>query len=203
MESTAAKKQYTWKSLVVLLVITLGLAGISGFLTRDNMDVYATLSLPSFAPPGWAFPVAWGILYPAMAVAAWLSLRQLPENALPIALLYGAQLLANVIWPLLFFLQHAWGLSFVWLLLVFALALVTCLRFFQSSKWGRGIDVALPGLVGFCGGIEFLHCQAEPTVKLPCESCRLRLGGAARLFMEQHGAGPCPLAAFAYNIKAR
>lgn len=162
MESTAAKKQYTWKSLVALLAITLSLAGISGFLTRDSMDVYATLSLPSFAPPGWAFPVAWGILYPAMAVAAWLSLRQLPENALPIALLYGAQLLANVIWPLLFFLQHAWGLSFVWLLLVFALALVTCLRFFQSSKWGGGLMLPYLAWLAFAAVLNFSIARLNP-----------------------------------------
>lgn len=67
MELASGKPKFTWKSLVGLLVVTLGLAGLSGFLTRDSMDVYQTLHLPSFAPPGWAFPVAWGILYPAMA----------------------------------------------------------------------------------------------------------------------------------------
>ena len=162
MESTSGKEKFTWKSLVALLAVTLGLAGLSGFLTRNSMDVYQTLNLPAFAPPGWAFPVAWGILYPAMAVAAWLALRNNTGNTLSILLLYGAQLLANVIWPLLFFLQHAWGLSFVWLLLIFALALVTCIRFFKSSKWAGGLMVPYLAWLAFAAVLNFSIARLNP-----------------------------------------
>ena len=162
MELASGKPKFTWKSLVGLLVVTLGLAGLSGFLTRDSMDVYQTLNLPSFAPPGWAFPVAWGILYPVMAIAAWLTLRSSTGNVLPILLLYGAQLLANVIWPLLFFLQRAWGLSFVWLLLVFALALVTCIRFFKSSRWGGGLMMAYLAWLAFAAVLNFSIARLNP-----------------------------------------
>lgn len=162
MESTSEKPRYTWKSLVALLAFTLGMAGLAGFLTRNSMDVYKTIVLPPFAPPGWAFPVAWGILYPAMAVAAWLALRNSQGNALPTLLLYGAQLLANVIWPLLFFLQQAWGLSFVWLLLVFALALVTCVRFFQSSKWAGALMLPYLAWLAFAAALNFSIARLNP-----------------------------------------
>lgn len=134
MSDTQGAKTVTWRSLVVLLIVTLGLAGLSAFLTRNSMNVYTELSLPAYAPPGWFFPVAWSILYPAMAVAAWLYLRQENGNALPSLAFYFIQLLVNVIWPILFFLQKAWGLSFIWLVLLLALALLTGLRFFRKSK---------------------------------------------------------------------
>lgn len=162
MELASGKPKFTWKSLVGLLVVTLGLAGLSGFLTRDSMDVYQTLNLPPFAPPGWAFPVAWGILYPVMAIAAWLTLRSSTGNVLPILLLYGAQLLTNVIWPLLFFLQRAWGLSFVWLLLVFALALVTCINFFKSSRWGGGLMMPYLAWLAFAAVLNFSIARLNP-----------------------------------------
>ena len=106
--------------------------------------------------------VAWGILYPVMAIAAWLTLRGSTGNVLPILLLYGAQLLANVIWPLLFFLQRAWGLSFVWLLLVFALALVTCIRFFKSSRWGGGLMVPYLAWLAFAAVLNFSIARLNP-----------------------------------------
>ena len=80
MKKNVAEKPVTWRSLVVLLIITLGLAGISAFLTRNSMDIYQELTLPPFAPPGWVFPVVWSILYPTMAVATWFYLRARPPQ---------------------------------------------------------------------------------------------------------------------------
>ena len=84
------------------------------------------------------------------------------RNVIPILLLYGAQLLANVIWPLLFFLQRAWGLSFVWLLLVFALALVTCIRFFKSSRWGGGLMMPYLAWLAFAAVLNFSIARLNP-----------------------------------------
>ena len=55
MSDTQGTKTVTWRSLVVLLIVTLGLAGLSAFLTRNSMNVYTELSLPAYAPPGWFF----------------------------------------------------------------------------------------------------------------------------------------------------
>ena len=54
MKKNVAEKPVAWCSLVVLLIITLGLAGISAFLTRNSMDIYQELTLPPFAPSGCA-----------------------------------------------------------------------------------------------------------------------------------------------------
>ena len=42
---------------------------------------------------------------------------------------YALQLAANFIWPLIFFVLGAYLVAFLWLILLFALALVCALRF--------------------------------------------------------------------------
>ena len=163
MELASGKPKFTWKSLVGLLVVTLGLAGLSGFLTRDSMDVYQILHLPSFAPPGWAFPVAWGILYPAIAIAAWLTLRGSTGNVLPILLLYGAQLLANVIWPLLF-LTASLGVVVCLVAAGFRPGIGDVHPLFQEQPMGWRPYGALSGVVGLCGCTELFHSKAQPAV---------------------------------------
>ena len=162
MKKNVAEKPVTWRSLVVLLIITLGLAGISAFLTRNSMDIYQELTLPPFAPPGWVFPVVWSILYPTMAVATWFYLRARPPQPLPAIALYFVQLLVNVIWPILFFVQKALGLSFVWLLLLWALALTVCLYFYSHSKLAGGLFIPYLMWLAFAAVLNFSIARMNP-----------------------------------------
>jgi translocator protein len=82
---------------------------------------YAGLDKPPWTPPGWAFGVAWSILYTMMAVAAWLIWRRggFGVNRLPLSL-YGLQMLFNALWSWLFFglRQPGWALADLALLLL-------------------------------------------------------------------------------------
>ncbi|MDQ7728919.1 TspO/MBR family protein [Halomonas sp. SpR8] len=62
------------------------------------------LSKPSWTPPNIAFPIAWGILYLLMAIAAW-RIYIADESAWRTASLAvcALQLLANAAWSWLFF----------------------------------------------------------------------------------------------------
>ena len=162
MKKNVPEKPVTWRSLVVLLSITLGLAGISAFLTRNSMAIYQELTLPPFAPPGWVFPVVWSILYPTMAVATWLYLRARPPRPLPAMALYFVQLLVNVIWPILFFVQKALGLSFVWLLLLWALVLTVCLYFYRHSKLAGGLFIPYLMWLAFAAVLSFSIARMNP-----------------------------------------
>ncbi len=64
---------------------------------------YPALAKPWFTPPNWAFPVAWTLLFAAMAAAAWLVWRAGGRAARPALTLYGGHLALNVLWPLAFF----------------------------------------------------------------------------------------------------
>ena len=127
-------KQYTWKSLVVLIVGTLAAGAVIGFLTQKNSAFYDGLTKPVFAPPGWLFPVAWSLLYAAMATAMWFVLRAQGRDRYILLGLYIAQLAVNLLWPYLFFVQHALGLAFFWLLLLWMLAAIMMYQFFRESR---------------------------------------------------------------------
>ena len=96
MTETTGEKRYTWRSLVALVVATLGAGAIVGFLTQQNADFYAGLNKPVFAPPGWLFPVAWTLLYAAMATAMWFVLQARGRDRFILLGLYVAQLAVNL-----------------------------------------------------------------------------------------------------------
>lgn len=144
-----------WRSLIALLLMTLGGGGLVAFFIRDRMDFYDTLSKPVFAPPGWVFPVVWTLLYIAMAIAIWLGLRSdLPARRKALAL-YIAQLAVNLLWPVIFFMQHALGLAFVWLVLLWALVAILTAWLIQLSKPAGWLMVSYLAWITFAGVLNF------------------------------------------------
>ena len=140
-----------WRSLTALLLMTLGGGGLVAFLIRDQMDFYDTLSKPVFAPPGWVFPVVWTLLYIAMATAVWLGLRIGSPARLKALALYIAQLAVNLLWPVIFFMQHALGLAFVWLVLLWALVAILTAWLIQLSKPAGWLMVSYLAWITFAG----------------------------------------------------
>ncbi len=124
-----------WKKLVLCLMIPLLVGGLSALLTRNSMEIFETLQKPPFAPPGWLFPVAWTVLYLLMGTASYLVLESGgdPEKIRQALKVYGIQLAVNFLWPLLFFSLQRYLLSFLWLLLLLVLIVITLLRFRSLS----------------------------------------------------------------------
>lgn len=124
-------KKIQWKPLLINLAIPLAVGGLSAFLTRDAMKEFSQLHQPPLTPPAWVFPVAWTILYLLMGLAAYLvSTAPRRERERRSALwAYAAQLLANFVWPLLFFRGKLWLPAFFWLLLLWTMVLGTLLLF--------------------------------------------------------------------------
>ena len=119
----------TKKLLYLGLPLTVG--GLAALLTGGGMKAFASLNQPPLSPPGWLFPVVWTALYLAMG---WASFRVLvsgtPEGEKKRALrLYGLQLLANFLWPLLFFGLRWYLVSFFWLVVLWVLIFNTMLSF--------------------------------------------------------------------------
>ena len=121
-----------WKPLLLALLIPLAVGGLAGFLTRESMMVFEMVEKPPLSPPGWLFPVVWTALYLMMGLASYLVAvsGQPAGDALNI---YGIQLAVNFLWPILFFNFRLFGLSLVWLVLLWVLVLVTLLRFWRIS----------------------------------------------------------------------
>lgn len=124
------KKKWYW---LVCIALPLAVGGLAGFITKDSFEIYSQLNLPPFSPPGWVFPVAWTLLYLGMGIASGLVLSSgaSQEQVLPALRLYALQLAVNFVWPLLFFGQSLYLVSFFWLLLLLLLVAVLTFWFYR------------------------------------------------------------------------
>lgn len=111
------------KPLVVSLLISLGIGGLASFLTRNSMDIYQDIVLPSFAPPSWLFPVAWTILYVLMGISAYMIYESKSELKGLALTVYITQLIVNFIWPLLFFNGRMFLAAFICLMILWLMVL--------------------------------------------------------------------------------
>lgn len=139
------------KPLLISLAATLGAGGLAALLTRDSMQEYAALNQPPLAPPGWLFPVVWTILYVLMAVAAYLVFVYGSSGRSGALLLYGIQLVFNVLWTVFFFNLHWYLFSFLWLAALWLLILLTTLRFWRERKSAGLLMLPYLAWVAFAG----------------------------------------------------
>lgn len=116
--------------------VPLLVGGLSGFLTRGNMETYATLNRSPLTPPGSVFPVVWTILYILMGIASYLVLTSnAPSQHISKALkVYLLQLVVNFFWSIIFFNLEMYLFAFVWLVLLWILILITIIKFNKVSK---------------------------------------------------------------------
>ncbi len=122
--------------ILISVAIAEGVGFLSGLLSGDIGAVYQQLQQPPLAPPGWIFPIAWGILYALMGIAAgliWLNNGDMlaRRNALN---LYAIQLFVNFTWSIIFFRFMAFGAGVAVVLLLDVLVLLTLLRFWKISR---------------------------------------------------------------------
>lgn len=87
---------WTIAPFIALVFIT----SLAGAFFRPG-QWYKDLAKPSWTPPDWLFPVAWGLLYVAMAYAAW---RVWDLAGLgPAVAVWCVQLVFNAGWSAVFF----------------------------------------------------------------------------------------------------
>lgn len=122
-----------WKKLLPCIALPLAVGGLAAFLIKDSMEIFKILDKPPLAPPEWAFPVAWTILYVLMGIASYLVLISDKQKRGALAL-FAVQLAFNFFWPIFFFNLEAYLFSFVWIVILWILILLTMLRFFGISK---------------------------------------------------------------------
>ncbi|WP_311064696.1 TspO/MBR family protein [Halomonas sp. DWK9] len=122
-------------SLLALLVslLLVGAAAATGARFRPD-GWYRALRKPHWTPPDLAFPIAWGILYLLMAIAAW-RIYMADDSPLRSASLavYGVQLLANAAWSWLFFGRKQIGAALVDIVVLLGLITLAIGLFAQVS----------------------------------------------------------------------
>ncbi len=133
-----------YKTLIISIAIPLAVGGLSALLTMGSMEHFSKLEQPPLSPPGWLFPVVWTILFTLMGIASYLvvmSNATLEDKAKALKY-YGLQLVFNFFWSILFFNFDLYYFSFVWILVLLALILVTMTLFYRIDK--RTLFLLLP-----------------------------------------------------------
>lgn len=126
-----------WLVFALCVVGPLAVGYLSGMSTADSVRTwYVGLAKPSFNPPSWVFGPVWTLLYLCMGGAAFLvwnsgTDRRIVRRAL---LWFGAQLIANGVWSLLFFGLRNPGLAFLEILLLLAMIVLTTRLFWSQSR---------------------------------------------------------------------
>lgn len=122
-----------WKVYVVFVLLTELVGVIAGLISRIAMENYGNMTnnVP-LAPPAILFPIVWTLLYALMGISAariWLvDLSPMRTYALRV---YGIQLAVNFFWSIIFFNFEAYGLAFVWIILLWSL-IVLMIRSFDK-----------------------------------------------------------------------
>ena len=128
--------------LVVFIAISFAVAALGTLATLENVDGwYADAEKAPWSPPNFLFGPVWTVLYPLMAIAAWLVWRERARvNVRPALTMYVIQLVLNALWtPVFFGLYPSIGVPALWGALVIILALdvmvlVTMLRFWPVRR---------------------------------------------------------------------
>lgn len=123
-------------ALVGFLAVTFAAGAIGSAATFPAVkDWYPTLVKPSWTPPNWLFGPAWTTLYIFMSVAAWRVWRRADAaGARTVLQLYGAQIVLNALWSILFFNLRQPLLGLVDILLLWSLLVVLLIRFWRADR---------------------------------------------------------------------
>ncbi|HWL48179.1 MAG TPA: TspO/MBR family protein [Sphingomonadaceae bacterium] len=152
-----------WALVMVPLLLLLGMAsGIisgSGYANRW----FAALDKPAAMPPGWAFGVAWTILYVLMglALATVLGARGARRRRIAIAV-FVVQFVMNLAWSPLFFAAHQVDAALILIALLFIVAAVTAWRFFRIRPVAGLLLVPYLAWLLFAGYLNYEIARLNP-----------------------------------------
>lgn len=139
-------------AVAIAIPTTVGI--IAAALTRDSMDIYDTLKVPPFAPPGILFPIVWTLLYVFMGVSSALVFidRELaPYETRKGFLLYGASLILNFSWSIIFFKLQASFFALLVLGVLLYTIIKTIIEYYKVKPLAAFLQIPYALWVGFAG----------------------------------------------------
>ncbi|MGV1015310.1 MAG: TspO/MBR family protein [Methyloceanibacter sp.] len=148
------------RSIAVPVIAALGCLAawfLGGLLTRPNLDWYATLAKPGFAPPNDVFPVVWTILYAVMAVSAWIAWRApgKDEDRKLAFIWFFIQLAIGVAWSYAFFWLHSPGAGVIVIMALLIAIVITIVLFDRLSRMAALLLIPYALWVCFATGLNF------------------------------------------------
>lgn len=106
------------KEFIISLLIPLVVGVVSGLLSRNGMMEFESLKMPSFAPPGFIFPIVWTILYILMGISSYLIYDSNDYYKNCCLVIYGLSLFLNFLWSPIFFGLELRLFALIWLIVL-------------------------------------------------------------------------------------
>ena len=151
--------------LVLWAAVCLFAAAVGAFASLRAATFYAELVRPDWAPPAAVFGPVWTILYAMMAVAAWLVWRRREIRPARIALAFFVlQLVLNALWSWLFFGWNQGALSFLDIVLLWALIVATLVLFWRISPLAGLLLVPYLAWVTFAAALNYEIWQLNRSI---------------------------------------
>lgn len=144
------------KPLIISLLVSLGVGGLSAIFTMGSMDIYKSLVQPPLAPPSWLFPIVWTILFILMGISAYMIYMSSSNDKNSALTLYAIQLIFNFLWSIIFFNLEAYLFAFIWLILLFLLILAMVIYFYRIDKIAGILQLPYLLWVCFAGYLNFM-----------------------------------------------
>jgi translocator protein len=159
----------TWATLLAFLAATFS-AGVSGALFRPGLW-YRGLSKPAWTPPDALFPVAWTLLYLAMAVAVWWVALSPSTLALPALALWSWQLVLNALWTPVFFGLRRPGAGMVVMAVLWVVAALATWTFWQISTLSGALMLAYLAWLTYAAALNLAiwRMNPGPALRAPAE----------------------------------
>ena len=132
-----------WKTYLFWIALAEGVGALAGWLTREGTQWYQEFAVkPPLSPPGWVFPVVWGILYALMGIGAARVSLTVPSTERSAGLnLFVAQLVVNFFWSLIFFNLRAYGFALAWIGLLWVLIVWMIFAFRKTDKLAARLQI--------------------------------------------------------------
>lgn len=123
--------------LIIFLLIPQLAGGIGSIFTASSVGGwYKTLNRGPLNPPGWVFGPMWTALFLLMGYSLYMI--WIDENAKDkkwAYLIFGAQLLLNTFWSIIFFGFQNPGLAFLEILILWLAIVANMIFFWRVNRW--------------------------------------------------------------------
>lgn len=120
-----------WVLLIVFVILANLIGSIGSLWTDSDSDWYKGLNKSKLNPPGWAFGVAWTLIFTLIGISFYF-IYSAPFSKLKVAalILFGVQFLFNILWSYLFFGLQSPLYGFIGIILVEMFVLATAILFY-------------------------------------------------------------------------
>lgn len=151
--------------LLISLAVSFAAAAIGSVFTFSAIPTwYALLAKPSFSPPNWLFGPVWSLLYTLMGVALFRvwntkpTASTKPRRTLAFSL-FGAQLVFNALWSIVFFGLHQLGPALIVIAALWLAILACIITFWRLERTAALLLLPYLAWVTFASVLNFAVWQ--------------------------------------------